>query len=429
MTWYNFKRIIVRLQSLWSVAANGYSTLTGFILLILSSRILSNEDFGIWVFFLTVSTLFDMFKTGLIFPGYLKQSAGTSNKTKRFVFNTSTGFLIIVVLAQFIICWSISLLSDESNSWHFFATYYPLLAVSNFFIMLSEWWWQSNNRFQNILIIRLINRTAIIVSCFIWLVNKQDLIHILIMSNIFTSVVIAGFRWLPKFSFNDCSKAVAGKLTWFALYATPAQVMSNLLKSSNMFIINRFLGNVATGTYGFAARFIEMIELPIRSMGAVHYNHFASVIRNGNSRAAFHLTLRYLMKSTLSILPLVLLLIVMAPYLVNWISDGQNIESISILRVMAIYCLFLPADRYFGLFLEAIGRPDLNLIKVGFMLLINVIVALATIFLFKSVLAITLTSIFTFGFGVLFGGCLIIFKALPQNITEVQTIKLELANE
>lgn len=407
------QRLLIQKQSLWSLGSNGVSALAGLLLFAISSSRLSTSDFGIWVIFQTASTLLDMFRTGLLFPGYLQLSAGKTKSQRRGIFNSVQLAFLSITLAQSVLCWLLAWAVPDDSVWHFFFASYPWIILSGAMVTLAEWWFQSNVRFQNILVVRSVHRVALLAAAFFFAFDLKGLIYVQAGANAMSILVLLLFFSLPRIRFQVV-KAHTSRLFHFGKYATPSQMLSNLLRSSDTLMISAAMGSAATGVYGAAAKFLEFVELPIRSFGAVHFNHLAKLANTGRHNEAIHFAQRRVVKTTLSVLPVALFLGVFAPQLILHISGANYSSSIPVLRVMAVYCLLIPADRYCGLLLESFARPELNLIKVFVMLSANVAGNGVAILLFNTPLSIAASSIVTFSVGVSFGVWLVLTKALPQ---------------
>lgn len=407
------QRLLIKKQSLWSLGSNGVSALAGLLLFAISSSRLSTSDFGVWVIFQTASTLLDMFRTGLLLPGYLQLAAGKSKRQRHSIFNSVQLAFLSITLLQSILCWSLAWIVPSDSVWYFFFTFYPWIILSGAVVTLTEWWYQSNVRFQNILFVRGVHRVVLLSAAFFLAFDLKGLIYVQAGANAMSILVILLFFSLPRIRFQVI-KAHMVRLFHFGKYATPSQMLSNLLRSSDTLMISAAMGSAATGVYGAAAKFLEFIELPIRSFGAVHFNHLAKLANTGRHDEAFSFAKHRVLKTTLGVLPVALFLGVFAPQLIMNVSGANYVSSIPVLRVMAVYCLLIPADRYCGLLLESFGRPELNLIKVFVMLSANVAGNGIAILFFNTPLSIAASSIVTFSVGVSFGIWMVVTKALPQ---------------
>jgi hypothetical protein len=83
-------------------------------------------------------------------------------------------------------------------------------------------------------------------------------------------------------------------------------------------------------------------------------------------------------------------------------ADSIELQKI-ILWLICIYILILPIDRYSGVALFAVDKPEYNFYKIATMLAANIIGDLIALLVFKSIVFVFLaTLIFTFG-GILIG--------------------------
>jgi hypothetical protein len=71
----------------------------------------------------------------------------------------------------------------------------------------------------------------------------------------------------------------------------------------------------------------------------------------------------------------------------------SGFNAVSIVRVFSIYGLLLPIDRMTGIGLDSINKPNINALKVLFMVIANVAGDLISIFIFKSLLLVAVSSI------------------------------------
>jgi len=393
--------------------------MAGMMLFAISSSRLSASDFGIWVLFQTISTLFDMFRTGLLLPGYLQLSAGLSRKGKSHIFNSVQIIFLLMTLAQSMICWFAQAITPIDSSWHFFFANYPLILISGALLTLCEWWFQSNLRFQHILLLRSIHRIVLISIAFFLVFDLYQLIYAQVVANLLCGVAIYIFYNMPRPEKWVVSSLHRARLFHFGKYATPSQLLSNLLRSSDTLMITAAIGAAATGIYGAATKFLEFIELPLRSFGAVNFNHLAKMANAGRHHDAFTYAMQRIRSTTFKVVPIAILLWVFSPQLILFVSGPRYMASVPVLRIMAIYCVLIPADRYLGLLLEAFGRPDLNLLKVFVMLIANVMGNLIAILIFATPVSIAVSSIITFSVGVGFGLWLVMTRGLPKSLPQI----------
>jgi O-antigen/teichoic acid export membrane protein len=79
-------------------------------------------------------------------------------------------------------------------------------------------------------------------------------------------------------------------------------------------------------------------------------------------------------------------------------SDANNI-----FRIFLCYVIIMPIDRFFGITLDVLNKPHLNMIKVFLMLGVNVAGDFIGIAIFHNLYGVAIASLFTYYTGLLFG--------------------------
>jgi O-antigen/teichoic acid export membrane protein len=178
---------------------------------------------------------------------------------------------------------------------------------------------------------------------------------------------------------------------------------SNLLRSSDTLIIGFMLGPTQVATYAIPLKLIEVIEILLRSfVGSAmpEMSKYAAPEYRANLRAMFY---KYAGLLSILLLPLIIGCVFFADSMVLLLGGAQYAESANILRILALYAAFLPLDRFSGITLDIIGKPQLNFVKVILMLIVNVTGDLLAVHFIGNIWGVAAVSILTFLTGVLFG--------------------------
>jgi O-antigen/teichoic acid export membrane protein len=213
-------------------------------------------------------------------------------------------------------------------------------------------------------------------------------------------------KWCALDTWNKSTAKKRKELLDFGKFSMMTLIGSNLLRSSDTFIIDAFLGSRAVAVYTIPQKLIDIIEIPIRSIVVSALPQLSS-LQNEEKHEQFSKVLQQFTGIlSLTILPLCLLLFLFAEPLVVLIGGEAYRDSAIILRILAIYTVFLPFDRFTGITFDVLGRPMINTLKVFVMLLVNVggdIFAIKTAGVGHEVTGVALISIATFFSGVVFG--------------------------
>jgi O-antigen/teichoic acid export membrane protein len=116
---------------------------------------------------------------------------------------------------------------------------------------------------------------------------------------------------------------------------------------------------------------------------------------------------------TMALTPIAIICFAAADLIIGLIFGAkyQHSDAGNIFRIFMCYVMLLPIDRFFGITLDIINKPHLNMIKVFLMLTVNVIGDFTGILVFHSLYAVAVASIFTFFTGAIFG-----YWALKKNL-------------
>jgi len=95
-------------------------------------------------------------------------------------------------------------------------------------------------------------------------------------------------------------------------------------------------------------------------------------------------------------------------------------NAVNIVRVFSLYGLLLPIDRMTGIGLDSINKPNINALKVLFMVIANIAGDLIAIFVFKSLLLVAVASILFTLLGIWIG-MIFLNKELSLHYSEIFT--------
>ncbi len=391
-----FKKIISskHLQSFIEQAGTSGFAVLSFIIL---ARILSKEDFGQWALYLTLLTFVDMIKSGIVKTALIKYSSGCDQKEKKELIGSSWFLNLSTVLIISVCCYAIYYLNIfKLGGVLLFLLFYPLYAILSMPFFYFLWNHQVLLEFKKITILRMFNALGFLLVCvssiFIT-INLQQLItmHVVVFT---TSSVLAIFWGNTGYShLFKTTKSTLKKIITFAKYHMLAFLGSNLLKSSDVFIIGAFLGPVAIAIYSVPLRLVELIEAPLKSAISVAFPVLSAYDNNKNKRALKHTLEKYIGVLTLLYIPFMAFLYFLSKPLVLLIGGEKYIDAVFIFQLFLIYGLFLPFDRLTGITLDAIGLPKLNFYKVVIMAAVNIAGDIIVIYYFKSLELVALVTV------------------------------------
>lgn len=157
--------------------------------------------------------------------------------------------------------------------------------------------------------------------------------------------------------------------------------------------------------YYIPQRLMEIFEIPLRAFIATALPVMSAAVHREDKRYVSYIMKKYAGMLTIALIPIAIVSFIAADLIIGLLFGGkyQHSDAGNIFRIFMCFVMLLPIDRFFGITLDIIGKPQLNMIKVFIMLTVNVIGDFAGIFIFHNLYGVAIASIFTFFSGAIFG--------------------------
>mgnify|MGYP000855138966 CR=1 FL=1 len=400
---------LVREDNFLSLTGNVVVAILGIGSFALLARTLSIDMFGEWVLFIAGGSFIEMFRFGVTNTGLIRYLSGAddASRVKLIGSNALIGLGTTVVIAVILILCN-TLFNDaiQHSGYNLFFTWYPLLAFlnlpwNNALVVL-----QANRKYDQILVIKAINSglifLVILVNYYFLTMTLTELVIAILIINGFTSLVsvIAGWDGIKYITLANVETSKT--LLNFGKYTTFTLIGSNLLRSADTLIISLSpMGNAGVALYSIPLKLTELQQIPLRSFVATAFPKMSKASLHGKVDEVKDLFYTYSGALTYLFVFISLFTFVFAEFLVLILSGEQYLKVdpitgfnvVNVVRVFSIYGLLLPIDRMTGIGLDSINKPNINAIKVLFMVIANVIGDLIAIFIFKSLILVAVASI------------------------------------
>lgn len=409
--WQRIKKLI-QSNAFASLAGNGAGALLGISTIAIQARTLTKEDFGSWIVFATTFGLFDVIRSGFILNPVIRNMAAaqTSDEKARVAgaaWQLCSLFTVITV-AIFTLPGILFYNWFQSFDLGFFVQWFWLLAIITMPHNLATWFLNASASFKKVQWVRISNQALFLllnIANMKWGYGISFIFWSFVISQLATTLLTLVLGWSRLSDFAKGQKNERQNLFSFGKYSMFTLLFSNLLRSSDTYILGIFLGPVAVGIYNIPQRLLQVFEMPISAISITRLPTLAGLHTNNK----FDELTKEFHRSTgtlwLAILPIAVICFVFAEPLVVLLGGEGFRESAAVLRFFAIYAAFLPLERYSGIGLDVVNKPRLNLIKVIIMFAVNVVGDIAVIKWFPGspVAAVAAISVITFGSGVLVG--------------------------
>jgi O-antigen/teichoic acid export membrane protein len=402
---------LLRTNAFVSLLGNGLSAILGLVTLAVLARVCTKEEFGKWILFLTVYSLADTLRSGLILNALIRHLAAETSPTmiRRWAgaaWQLSGAFLGVMTVLIFSIVIGARLLG-YGEQWPALAGWIVGLSVAALPVNLSGWLLQARSRFRAMQSIRV--GVQVLFLAFIGLghythlANSTYLFATYTLTHLLIGLAVLAAGWAQGNTLLAGTVQERRSLLNFGRYTMGTLLVSNLLRTSDRLLLGALLGPESVVIYTLPQRLVELVEMPIRSIVITDMPRLAQYYANRSSTAWATFFNQQAGRLWIALLPLCLIGFLAAQPLVHLMGGDGYGDSADVLRFFMIYALVLPLDRYAGVGLDVVNKPQQNLLKVICMLAVNLIGDVVAILVFKSVVGVAFVSVGTFLVGLLLG--------------------------
>lgn len=409
-----------------SLAGNFVFALFGFASIFLLARTLNKSDFGEYIIYLSGMSLFEMIRSGVTSTPLVRFLAGSTDHDEQNQLIGASWFLSIMVtiIGVVLIYSGFLLFSGPINSKGFglFFKWYPILSVIILPLNTSLSVLQARKKFGNILMLRALNMSTFflfLVINYFWL--HLDLFWIVVahqLSFLFAGIISIIKGWAALSTIRHITGAQVRSQLKFGRYSLVTLIGSNLLKSSDTFIIGIMMTSADVAYYSIPIKLIEIIEIPLRSFVSVAFPSMSRASRLNDQKEVRSIYYSYTGLVTWLFIPLTLGLFVFAKPLVLLLGGPEYAGSYVIFWIFLLYALLLPMDRFSGIALDAINKPNLNMVKVLIMATFNIVGDIIVIHYWSSLPGVAICTIMNAAAGVIVGN-LLLRRELKTNVLQI----------
>lgn len=377
----NIKKII-SIDNTLSLAGNMSLAIWGLLSVFILARTLPTFEWGIWTLFITAGNLVEMFRSGLTSTALIRFLSGAAGEERhRLIGSNWLIGLILTLLLSVIILFS-NLIFKESfkeSGWNLFFTWYPLLALLNLPFNNAITVLQADQKFGRILFIRSVSSGGfvvfLIINYFFIHLGLYPILYFYLFINIFTSLLTIVLKWDGFKYLQKATRETNKKLINFGKFTMGTLLGSNLLKSSDTFIISLspVLGPVGVAYFSIPMKLTELLEVPLRSFLATAFPKMSKASIKGDIIEVTRIFYQYTGALIYMFFMFAIISLALSNYFVLFLGGNKYIDVVPVYQIFIVYGLLLPLDRFTGVALDSINKPKLNFYKVMAMAVANII--------------------------------------------------------
>ncbi len=392
-----------------SLAGNLTVSVLSLVSVSLLFRALPVREIGIWVFFITSVGLAEAFRTGFITTAFIRARSGAAPGRGAEVTGSAWVLALLITAALVLLnlgAWLVfGARAGAEMSW--LLRWSGVVLVVTLPSFMAGCVLQSQLRFDKILSIRLLSQGLFVLGIIGLMLSHSARLRNVLICYVLAAVITSGraLVWARPGSVARRSAACTRELAHFGKYSVGSYVGSNLLRSSDTFLITFLLGPAPLAVYNLAGRFMEIIEIPLRSFMATAIPALSAAFNQDRLPEVARLLRKNAGLLTWAFVPIILGTILLADWPIQLIGGSRyrGTEAANLLRIGMAMAVLFPLDRFVGVALDVVNQPRLNLIKVFIMLAVNVVGDVVAIRLFHSIYGVAVASIPTVIVGFVYG--------------------------
>jgi O-antigen/teichoic acid export membrane protein len=398
-----------------SLSGNVIMSGIGMLTFAILYHALTPAEMGAWITFQTILLIIDSVRSGFLTTAFIKFYAGAEKERANEVMG-STWYIGLVITGIFVILnvpafFALPYIHDVAI--RVFIKWFGITFACMLPYFIATCAVQAEQRFDRLLFIRFVTQTIFIgtISVLIFM-HKMSLVNVVyanLASAVVTSIVsiVLGFTRIQMFAKR--TRAVTLEVFNFGKYAVGSSLSSSLFGKSDVLIIRTMLGDGAVAVYALGQKFMELVEIPLRSFCATAMPSLASAYNRNNREEVIFILKKYAGMLSVLLVPACIVTVLLADVLISIVGGGKyagtaiGMQAANVYRLFMTFAILFPADRFLALTLDMIHKPKINFYKVLIMLAANIIGDITGILIFGNVYGAAITTFIPILIGALIG--------------------------
>jgi lipopolysaccharide exporter len=372
-------------SSLLTLLEKGFGLLFGLGLAMVLWRQLSKQEMGSWAMFLLIAAFVEMARSGMIQNALMRFIAEYRNDPKALGHIQTTAvvmslcFSVVSSILLFLCMQMLAIKLDAPQ----LTVVLPIYFLINF-VMIglfhANYVQQSHFEFRGIFWSTFFYRGvpfAFAVFCSLrqMPVSLRSLAISMLLGAVLGTFASARFAW-PFFQHaRTFSMEWLKKMMDYGKYVLGNNMSTMIYKNIDKVAVSGILGAETFAIYDAASKITQMVEVPSFSMAAVVFPQSAKASIEQGTAGVKYLYERSVGAILAFILPFIIACLLFAEPIVRILAGEQYTDSAGVLRLTALFGLFLPYAVQFGTILDSTGRPATNFWYTSFTAVLNLVLS------------------------------------------------------
>ncbi|HET7180395.1 MAG TPA: flippase [Chryseosolibacter sp.] len=347
-------------------------TFFGFINFYILIRVLTKEDFGAWVLFTSIASLMELIKHGFVRNPLIRYLTISSAAESAKIQTASLLLNIIIGLVQVVVLYFCSIYLSRFWSSPQLESLFRIYMISTMlFVPVNHFdvVQQARMEFKGPFLSNLVRNAGLflfilIVYFFGWSIHLEYFAYAQ-MTAIFIACFVS-FRYARPFLelSRGLDRSWFRELHSYGVFTFGTNVSSMINKSVDSWILGKLISPAAVTIFNPAIRISNLVEVPTDTLTSILFPKLSERIATEGPRAAKYLYEKAVGTITAIMIPVIVFFIVFAGPVIRFVAGPGFAETVPILQITMLYGLIIPANRFMGITLDAIGKAKTNFLFV-----------------------------------------------------------------
>jgi len=328
------------------------------------------KEMGIWALFLTIFTLIENIKQGLLRNPMIKFLSEPEYVNHRNKVQSSS--LITNILFSLLVIGLLFFGGNLFAGWLNAPELYPLFRLGIFLIIVLipfnhlEVLLQAHFKFKAIFYGYLCRQGIFMISVIgLLLFDKQvltlmNLVKLQIISQLLGAIVLLYFAKGYLYRSFETDERTMLRMFNFGKYVFGTNVFSSLGRSADQFISAGLISANVVAYYNIVARINNMMDVPSFAIADVLFpKNVEAMVTSGPDKVRYYF--ERMVGTIVSILAPLSILIFLLPHIfITILAGSKYYAAIPILQIVILFSILRPFSYQFGTTMDAIGKPAIN---------------------------------------------------------------------
>lgn len=359
-------------SGLINIVQNFSGTILNLITFFILVRLLNKNDYGVWALFLQTVTIMEIIRSGLIQSALIRFMSGSDKSEHGEIFSASltiSGTLtagVIILNSIFAGSLSRALQAPEMESMLYL---YNIVFLFSGLLSQFNCIEQAHLRYTGVFVSGLIRQSILcgfLILCLAF--SLQTTLYTLVWVQLAGAVLSSLISWMfvkdvivLSYTF---SKTWIRKIFDYGKYSFATSLSSILSGTIDQWMLSGMISPSAAGSFNIAVRIGNLIDIPTNAMATIVFPQSARRMVTEGKDAIKYLYEKSVGTILAMVIPGIALIYIFDSLIIRLLAGEQYADTIPILNITLLYCIFGPFGRQTGVILDSIGKTRVTFILV-----------------------------------------------------------------